>query len=193
MSSEPQLGDRCTVQSNVLLGEQTEGTPPIVGNDATIRAGTIIYPDVAVGDRFTTGHNALVRERTIIGDDVVVGTGTIIDGQTTIGDAVSIQTGVYVPTNTTIGDRVFLGPRAVLTNDPHPVRFESDLDGPTIEDDATIGANATLLPGVTIGEGAFVAAGAIVTDDVPPETLAVGVPARHVSLPEYLLGPNNLP
>jgi len=92
--------------------------------------------------------------------------------------------------NTTLGDRVFVGPNAVLTNDPAPLRRETDLEGPTLEDDASVGANATILPGVTVGAGAFVAAGAVVTEDVPPETLAIGVPARHEPLPEELDGGN---
>ena len=62
--------------------------------------------------------------------------------------------------------------------------------GPTIEDGASIGANATILPGVTVGEDAFVAAGAVVTEDVPAGMLARGVPATHHPLPEPLDGPN---
>jgi acetyltransferase-like isoleucine patch superfamily enzyme len=99
---------------------------------------------------------------------------------------------VYVPPATTIGDDVFVGPRAVLTNDPYPIRKDVDLDGPTLEDHVSIGANATLLPGVTVGEGAFVAAGAVVTDDVPPETLAVGNPAQSRDLPAELDGRNQI-
>jgi len=106
---------------------------------------------------------------------------------------VSLQTGVYVPPQTTIGDNVFVGPNAVLTNDPHPVRTEKDLEGPTVRDHASIGANATVLPGITVGEGAFVAAGAVVTRDVPARTLAVGVPAEHRPLPAELTGGNQLP
>lgn len=164
-----------------------------IGNDATIRRNTIIYEDVEIGDGFTTGHGALVRENTTIGDDVLVGTHAVIDGSCTIGDAVRIQTGVYLPTNTTVGDRVFFGPHAVLTNDRYPLRQESSLDGPTIEDGASIGANATILPGVTVGERSFVAANAVVTEDVPPDTLAVGAPATHRPLPDELTGGNQVP
>ena len=67
-----------------------------------------------------------------------------------------------------------------------------ELFGPTIEEGASVGANATVLPGVTVGEGAFVAAGAVVTGDVPPGTLALGVPARTRPLPEELRGGNDL-
>lgn len=169
-----------------------DSTPPVVGEDATIRSGTVVYDDVEIGDGFTTGHGVLVREGTVVGDDVVVGTNTVIDGDTIIGSNVSLQTNVYIPTNTTIGDRVFVGPCAALTNDPYPIRQRSELVGPTLEDDASVGANATILPGVTVGEGAFVAAGAVVTEDVPPETLALGAPAEHRPLPEGLQGGNDI-
>ena len=188
------LGRDADVAASATLGygADDEETGTCIGSDATIRGGATIYGDVEIGDRFATGHNVLVREGTTIGDDVVVGTNTVIDGNVTIGSEVSLQTGVYVPRETVIGDRVFVGPNAVLTNDPHPVRTDVDLQGPTVEDGVSVGANATILPGVTVGEEAFVAAGAIVTEDVPPRTLAVGAPAEHRPLPEKLRGENVL-
>ncbi|MCU4924887.1 N-acetyltransferase [Halobacteria archaeon AArc-dxtr1] len=185
-------GEECTIDETAIVGYGEFDEPTRIGDGATIRAGSIVYGDVTIGDGFATGHDAVIREETTIGDDVLVGTKTVIDGQTSIGSHVSLQTGVYVPTDTTIGDNVFVGPRAVLTNDAYPVRTDADLVGPTIEDGASIGANATLLPGVTIGENAFVAAGAVVTDDVPPNTLAVGSPAQTEVLPGPLEGPNQL-
>ena len=191
--AEPLIGDDCVIHQDVSIGEPG-GESVEIGRDATIRSGPVVYPDVVIGEGFRTGHDALVRGGTTIGDDVLVGTQVVIDGNSTIGSNVSMQTGVYVPTNTTIGDRVFLGPRAVLTNDPYPLRQPAgpdDLVGPTVEDDVSIGANATLLPRVTVGEGAFVAAGAVVTEDVPAETLAIGTPATHEPLPEHLAGGND--
>ena len=169
-----------------------DGADPEIGADPVVRSGTIIYDDVVVGDRFRTGHGVLIREETEIGDHVLVGTDTIVDGYTTIGSGVSLQSRVYVPSYTTIADDVFVGPGAVLTNDPYPVRQDADLVGPTLEDHASVGANATVLPDVTVGRGAFVAAGAVVTDDVPPETLAVGTPAEHRPLPPELDGENQI-
>lgn len=187
-------GENCTVHPEAILGHRYPDAtePTVIGTDATIRSGTILYADVTVGDEFTTGHDALVREHTEIGDGVLLGTKTVVDGTTTIGSNVSLQTGVYVPSHTAIGSHVFVGPRAVLTNDPYPVRQEVDLTGPTLEDHVSIGANATLLPGVTVGEGSFVAAGSVVTEDVPPDTLAIGQPARHRPLPDRLQGANHL-
>lgn len=188
------IGNGSQIHPTASLGyKYTEGSKdPEIGENATIRAGTIIYNDVRIGDDFSTGHNALVREQTMIGDDVIIGTNTVIDGRTVIGSAVSMQTNVYVPTNTIIGSRVFLGPNAVLTNDPYPVRKDVELNGPTVDDGVSVGANATILPGVTIGRGAFVAAGATVVRDVPSSTLAVGTPAEHKKLPTELQGENKL-
>lgn len=189
-----ETGARSQIDESAIVGyvHSPDARPAKLGDDATVRAGTIVYADVDIGDGFTTGHNALIREDTTMRDDVLVGTDTVIDGSCTIGSHVSLQTGVYIPTYTDIGDQVFVGPRAVFTNDPYPIRREADLVGPTLGDHVSIGANATLLPGVEVGEGSFVAAGAVVVKDVPPGTLAVGVPARYEPLPDALDGENTI-
>ena len=191
--TQARIGDDCDIASSVQLRSpdpDAESDPPSVGDGATVRSGTIIYPDVEIGHGLTTGHNAVIREETTIGDDVIVGTNVVIDGRSTVGSRTSMQTGVYVPPESTVGEGVFLGPHAVLTNDPYPLREEVELAGPTLEADASVGANATVLPDVTVGERSFVAAGSVVTEDVPPETLAVGVPATHNDLPARLEGGN---
>lgn len=194
MTNRSRLGEDCVLDEpeNVGYVHDEDAEPATIGDRARIRQGTIVYCDVEIGDDLTTGHNALIREETTIGDGVIVGTDTVIDGRTEIGSNVSLQTGVYVPTDTTIGDNVFVGPRVVMTNDPYPVRRDVDLVGPTLADGVSVGANATILPGVRIGEGSFVAAGSTVTEDVPPDTLALGTPARHRELPENLSGENTL-
>lgn len=188
------IGKHCTVDRNATLGQPDaeDSAKTQIGDGATIRAGTVIYDGVEIGDSFSTGHNVLVRKDTSIGDNVLLGTNVVVDGACTIGSDLSCQTNVYIPRQTTIDDSVFLGPGAVLTNDPYPVRTEQELVGPTLEEDVSVGANATVLPGVTIGRGSFVAAGSIVTSDVPPETLAVGTPANHKPLPEPLEGGNSI-
>lgn len=155
-----------------------------IGDNAIIRSGTILYADVRTGSGFSTGHNVLVREKTIIGNDVSLGTGVIIEGNCTLGDHVNLQSMVYIPTNSELGNHVFIGPNAVLTNDKYPPHGGKNLIGPTICDRASIGANSTILPGVTIGEGALIAAGSIVTKDVPSFSLAIGSPARIKPLPD---------
>lgn len=192
MTEPARTGEDCDISPGAVVGHDAESydEPTVLGDEATVRSGSVIYASVTAGDRLNTGHNALVREHTSLGDDVLVGTNAVIDGYSELGSRVRLQTAAYVPSYTTIGDRVFLGPRATLTNDPYPLRQDVDLAGPILEDDVTVGANATVLPGVAVGERSFVAAGAVVTDDVPPDTLVVGAPGTHRQLPEHLQGGN---
>lgn len=157
-----------------------------VGPNSIVRPGTTIFSNVKTGDKFKTGHNALIREKTTIGNNVLIGSNVIIDGNVTIGNNVSIQGNVYIPTDVTIEDNVFIGPCVVLANDKYPIRKKYNPMGPILRKGASIGANATILPGVEIGEGAIVAAGALVTRNVPPWKLAIGFPAKIEDLPEDL-------
>jgi acetyltransferase-like isoleucine patch superfamily enzyme len=189
---EARTGEDCLIEPGATVGATYDGwtDPARLGDGAHVRSGTVVYADVRAGANLATGHDALVREETTLGDDVLVGTQAVIDGHATVGDDVSLQTGAYVPSHTTLGDGVFLGPRATLTNDPYPLRREADLVGPRVGADASVGANATVLPGVSVGDRAFVAAGAVVADDVPADSLAVGVPAAVEPLPDHLAGGN---
>jgi len=188
LGGDSRIDDGCRLGYGVAPGKKAFAA----GASACIRAGTIVYADVVVGDHFQTGHNVMIREKTRIGDHVVVGTGTVIDGNVEIGDFVKIESQCYIPTHVKIGSRVFIGPGTTLTNDPNPLKHREQYRplGPVIEDGATVGGGVTICPGVRIGEDAFVAAGSVVTKDVPPRTLAVGVPARHKPLPENLQGRN---
>jgi len=172
------LGQGGTVQDNVILGSAEEGELSI-GKASIIRSGSIIYSGVSIGDNFRSGHNVLIRENTEIGDNVLVGTNSVIDGDCKIGNNVSMQTGVYITKYTTIEDNVFLGPLCVTTNDKY-MKYGATLKGPVIKQGARIGANSTIMPGISIGEGAIVSAGSVVTKDVPPHKVVIGVPARVV-------------
>jgi len=172
------IGQGTTIQDNIILGSAEEGELSI-GKGSIIRSGAVIYSGVKVGDSFRSGHNILIRENSEIGDNVLVGTNSVIDGDCKIGSNVSIQTGVYITRYTTIEDNVFLGPLCVTTNDRY-MTYGVALKGPTIKRGAKIGANSTIMPGITIGEGAIVGAGSVVTKDVPPYKVVMGVPARVV-------------
>jgi len=178
MKGEVKIGRGCNIHDWVSLGAEGDGRVEI-GDNALIRSGTVIYGDVEIGRNFRTGHNVLIRSKTVIGDDVLVGTNSVIDGNCRIGDDVSIQTNVYITKETIVGDGVFFGPSAVTLNDKY-MRYGVELKGPVIKRGARIGANSTILPGIVIGEDAVVGAGSVVTEDVAPGVVVAGNPARRL-------------
>lgn len=115
----------------------------------------------------------------VIGTDCNICDGVFIENDVKVGDRVTIKCGVQLWDGITIEDDVFIGPNATFTNDPfprskiYPERFARTL----VRHGASIGANATILPGLTIGPRAMVGAGAVVTRDVPPNAIVVGNPA----------------
>lgn len=114
-----------------------------------------------------------------IGADCNICDHTFIEGGAEVGDRVTVKCGVQLWSGVALEDDVFVGPNATFTNDPfprsqhHPVSYSST----RVRRGASIGANATILPGITIGAQAMVGAGAVVTKDVPARAIVVGNPA----------------
>jgi acetyltransferase-like isoleucine patch superfamily enzyme len=142
----------------------------------------VIYAGIHIGPRCIIGDHAHVRERTRIGADSVVGRGSSVEFGSSLGERVLIQSNAYVTAGAVVADDVFIGPGVCTTNDDtmgrHP-RGEG-LAGPRFGRACRVGGGSVLVPGVEIGEEAFVAAGALVTRDVPPRAVVMGVPARPV-------------
>jgi acetyltransferase-like isoleucine patch superfamily enzyme len=116
-----------------------------------------------------------------IGVDCNICDHVFIENDVIIGDRVTIKCGVQIWDLLRIEDDVFIGPNATFTNDLYPrskVNYPGKFTSTFVRRGATIGANATILPGVTIGERAMVGAGAVVTRDVPPGAIVIGNPAR---------------
>jgi len=118
-----------------------------------------------------------------VGEDCNLCDHVFIENDVRIGDRVTIKSGVQLLDGIRIEDDVFVGPNVAFTNDPfprskkRPEKFAVTL----VQKGASIGANATILPGVTIGQNAMVGAGAVVTKNVPPNSIVVGNPARIVN------------
>lgn len=129
-----------------------------------------------LGKNVKIWHFAYVGDNTVIGDNVKIGSLAHVDYNVTIGNDTVIEGLVYIPPLSRIGKNVFIGPAAVLTNDPYPP--SGKLVGVTILDGAVIGSRAVIKAGVTIGRNSVVAMGAVVTKDVPDDTMVAGVPAR---------------
>jgi acetyltransferase-like isoleucine patch superfamily enzyme len=174
----PQRADLSKIVKDKM--EITDYKSPLVtiGRDCTIRAGTIIYSEVNMGEKCQTGHFAMIREKTSIGSNTLIGTNTVIDGNVIIGEDVSIQTGVYIPLYSKIGNNVFMGPFSKLTNDKYMTRKEFALIGPNIEDNVSLGANSVILPGITLKMGTIVGAGSVVTKNTNENDIVIGNPAK---------------
>ncbi len=189
------VGRGTIIEPNVTVGfaYHRDCGPARIGRNSILRIGTIIYGDVEVGDYFQTGHYAVVRAKVRMGDFCTVCNHSVIEGIARLGDGVRIMSHTYVPTRTWFGDHVFVGPGVTFLNDKLPGRREPAPTprGATLEDDVVIGGGVTILPGITIGQGSFIAAGAVVTRDVQPQSLVVGVPGRIRPLPEELNRPNS--
>ena len=187
------IGEASIVEDHAVLGKvprlaRTSAAPragvePLrIGVRATICAGAVVYAGALIGDEAIVGDQAQVRERAVVGERTVIGRGSAIDNDVAIGARVKIQTNVYVTAFSVVEDDVFLGPGASTTNDDSMGRHApgEPLRGATLRRACRIGGGAVLVPGVEVGEEAFVAAGAVVTRDVPPRALVMGVPARQV-------------
>lgn len=133
-----------------------------------VGAGTRIWQFVVALSGASIGADCNICSHCFIENDVVV------------GDRVTIKNGVQLWNGMRVADDVFIGPNVTFTNDKYPVSRNAgfDLLPTVIEQGASVGGGATILPGVRIGAYARVGAGALVTHDVAPMTTVLGVPAR---------------
>lgn len=135
-----------------------------------------------IGLRTRVWQFSVIYEGATIGDDCNICAHTLIESDVVIGNKVTIKSGVFLWDGIRLGDSVFVGPNVTFTNDKHPRSkiYPDSFLRTIIEDNVSIGANATILPGILIGRGAVIGAGAVVTKDVAPNTTVLGCPARPI-------------
>ena len=192
LKNRPLLEKGVILQDFVVIGKdgsQKAKRRTRIGENTRILTGAIVYNGCDIGKRCLIADHASVRENCVIGDDSVIGRHVCVEMNTRIGKHVQIATQTHITGNMIIEDYVFFGGNCTTTNDNlmvHPREFRTKLKyklpfkGPIIRRGARIGSAACILPGIIIGEEAVIGAGAIVTKDVPPYTVVVGVPAREL-------------
>lgn len=147
----------------------------------------LIHPlaDVAecsIGEGTRVWQFVVILKGAKIGRDCNICAQTLIESDVIVGDRVTVKSGVQLWDGTRIGNDVFIGPNVTFTNDPYPrsKEYPESFFAITVQQRASIGANATLLPGITIGQGAMVGAGSVVTQDIPEKAVVVGNPAKII-------------
>ncbi|GAG26600.1 unnamed protein product, partial [marine sediment metagenome] len=187
------LGKNCVIEDFAILGVPPRGygdgdLETVVGDNAVIRAHTVVYAGNKIGRNFQSGNKANVREVNEIGDDVSIGTLSVIEHHVKIGNSVKIHSQAFIPEFTVLEDECWIGPNVVITNAKYPKSpaVKDKLKGPYIMKGAIIGANATLLPGIKIGQHALVGAGSVVTKDVLDGCVVAGNPAKVINQIEKL-------
>ncbi|MBV2180182.1 MAG: WxcM-like domain-containing protein [Castellaniella sp.] len=137
-------------------------------------------PSVGAGTRIWAFAHVLPNAR--IGVDCNICDHVFIENDVVVGDRVTIKCGVQLWDGISVEDDVFVGPNVTFTNDrfPRSKQYPETFLRTKVEWGASIGANATILPGLTIGQSAMVGAGAVVTRSVPPHAIVTGNPARIV-------------
>jgi len=132
-----------------------------------------------IGENTRVWQFSIVLDGASIGRDCNLNAHTLVEGDVVIGDRVTVKSGVYLWNGTRVADDVFIGPNATFTNDraPRSKQYPLLFAGATVNRNASIGANATVLPGIVIGDYAMVGAGAVVTRDVPAHAVVYGNPA----------------
>ena len=135
-----------------------------------------------IGENTKVWQFSVVFKGAVIGRNCNICAHTLIENDVVIGNDVTLKSGVYIWDGITIEDSVFIGPCVAFTNDkaPRSKVYPEAFLRTVVKKGASIGANATILPGITIGENSMIGAGAVVTKDVPANAIVIGNPAKII-------------
>lgn len=147
-----------------------------------IHEKAIVDPNVIIGMGTRVWGFTHLLSGAHIGTDCNICEQVFIEGDVIVGDRVTVKCGVQLWNGLRIENDVFVGPNVTFSNDkfPRSKHYPNEFLKTHIENGASIGAGAVILPGLTIGKNAMVGAGSVVTKSVPPGAIVVGNPARVV-------------
>ena len=155
-----------------------------------IHPASMVHPNAKIGAGCYVWAWSQIREGATIGRCTSIGQGAYVGPGVVVGGSCKIQNYALIYEPAVLEDSVFVGPGAVLTNDRYPRAVNLDGSeksagdwtpvGVYIEHGASIGAKAVLVGPVRIGAWSMVGAGSVVSADVKPYSLVVGIPAAHV-------------
>lgn len=151
--------------------------------DYTIHETALVDPGTQIGAGSRIWHWVHVCGGARIGQNVSLGQNVFVGNKVHIGNNCKIQNNVSVYDNVTLEDGVFCGPSMVFTNVYNPrslIERKNQYRDTRVGRGATLGANCTIVCGVEVGIFAFVGAGAVITKNVKPYALMVGVPAKQI-------------
>ena len=151
-------------------------------NNTFIHETSVVDAGAKIGSGSKIWHFSHVMGTAEMGVNCILGQNVFVGNHVKLGSNVKVQNNVSLYEGVVCEDDVFLGPSMVFTNVINPrssVNRKNEFKPTLVKKGATIGANATIVCGVTLGEYCFIGAGAVVTKDVKPFALMVGVPARQ--------------
>jgi acetyltransferase-like isoleucine patch superfamily enzyme len=147
-------------------------------NAAVFRHPLSLVETERIGDGTRIWAFAHVLAGAQVGRDCNICDHVFVENDVIVGDRVTVKSGVQLWNGVTLEDDVFVGPNATFTNDPFPrsKRPPATFSRTLVRRGASIGANATILPGVVIGQYAMIGAGTVVTVNVPAHAVVTGNP-----------------
>lgn len=148
-----------------------------------VHPSSVIDEPVTIGKDTKIWHFCHVMSGAEIGERCSFGQNVFIGSKVRIGNNVKVQNNVSIYDNVYLEDDVFCGPSMVFTNVVNPrshIIRKHEYRDTLVKQGVSIGANATIVCGITLGEYCFIGAGAVITKDVPPFALMVGIPANLI-------------
>lgn len=181
--------DDCTVigkqpmRSKRSIFKDAKKLPPAkIADNCMIGAQVVVYAGAEISTAVLIADTAAIRENVTIGEYTIVGRGVTVENFCSIGKKCKLETACYITAYSEVGDYCFIAPGVMTTNDNYMGRTEErfkHFKGVTLKNGGRIGGRAVILPGIVIGEDAVIGAGSVVTRNVPPRQVVVGVPAKY--------------